>query len=190
VKNIGVLAIQGDFNKHAKVIKNLAHQAQEIRRLQDLKNTDGLIIPGGESTTFFTLFNEFDFIHGLKDYARNFPIMGTCAGLIILSQKVINYPFEPLGLIDITVERNAYGRQRESFIDDIQLSLNGKKSEFPGVFIRAPKIQKVGDSVRVLARHKEDAVLVSSTNILAATFHPELTKNYEIHQYFVNNFIY
>ena len=115
--------------------------------------------------------------------------MGTCAGLIILSRDAGELPYNPLGLIDIGVERNAYGRQRESFIEDITYSLNGHPGVFPGVFIRAPKIARIGKGVKVLARHKDVAILVTEGNILAATFHPELTENTDIHRYFVENFI-
>ncbi len=188
MKTIGILAIQGDFERHVRIIKALGHSPAEIRTLYELSRTDALIIPGGESTTFLRLFNEFDLTDGLKTYAKNHPIMGTCAGLIILSREADHLPFKPLGLLDITVKRNAYGRQRESFIADIELFLNGTTKKTPGVFIRAPKISHIGNDVKVHARYKDNAVLVSSKNIMAATFHPELTDNYDIHRYFVENF--
>jgi 5'-phosphate synthase pdxT subunit len=189
VKTIGILAIQGDFERHGRIIKALGHSPAEVRTLNEISRTDALIIPGGESTTFLRLFNEFDLTDGIKTYARDHPILGTCAGLIILSREADNLPFNPLGLLDITVKRNAYGRQRESFITDIELFLNGTMKKTPGVFIRAPKISYIGNNVKVHARYKNDAVLVSSTNIMAATFHPELTNNYDIHGYFIENFI-
>jgi 5'-phosphate synthase pdxT subunit len=151
--------------------------------------TDGLIIPGGESTTFLRLFNEFGLAADIKRYAKNKPIIGTCAGLIILSSEADHLPYKPLGLIDIVVQRNAYGRQKESFVDKIELNLNGTGRDFQGVFIRAPKIIKTGENVRILARHKGEAVLVANEKILAATFHPELTDNREVHQYFIKKFI-
>ncbi len=190
MKNIGILAIQGDFNKHAQVIHKIGHSPCEVRTLEELSKTDALIIPGGESTTFLRLFNEFNLSEGVKHYAINHPIMGTCAGLIILSRETNDLPYKPLGLLDASVMRNAYGRQRESFVDTISLSLNGNKQSFPGVFIRAPKIIDIGLDVKTLAYHKKDAVMVESKNILAATFHPELTDNTEIHQYFIRNFIH
>lgn len=189
MKTIGILAIQGDFDKHASAIRKLDYQALEVRTKEQLDQTCALIIPGGESTTFLNLFNEFEFDNYLIKYANNKPIMGTCAGLIILSRDAGSLPYSPLGLIDIGIERNAYGRQRESFIENINLSLNGQMGKFPGVFIRAPKIVRIGEGVSVLARHKNDAVLVSSGNIFAATFHPELTENTDIHRYFIDNFI-
>ena len=189
MKTIGILAIQGDFDRHARIVKSIGHLPVEVRTLNELSRTDALIIPGGESTTFLRLFNEFDLTDGIKIYARKHPIMGTCAGLIILSREADHLPFNPLGLLDITVKRNAYGRQRESFIDDIEIFLNGTTKKTPGVFIRAPKISHIGNDVKVLARYKDSAVLVSSKKILAATFHPELTDNYDIHNYFVKYFI-
>jgi 5'-phosphate synthase pdxT subunit len=190
VKTIGILAVQGDFKRHASTILRLGHQAVEVRTKEELKQTDALIIPGGESTTFLKLFHEFKLEDSLIKYAVKKPIMGTCAGLIILSKEAIPLPYKPLGLIDIIVDRNAYGRQRESFVDNIDLFLNGEPGEFPGIFIRAPKIRQIGKGVKILARHKDDIVLVSSGNILAATFHPELTENTKIHRYFVENFIH
>jgi 5'-phosphate synthase pdxT subunit len=186
---IGVLAIQGDFYKHCLAIETLKHKAIEVRKTEDLSTIDALIIPGGESTTFVRLFAEFNLSDDIVDFATKHPIMGTCAGLIVLSKKVDHLPFKPLGLIDITVKRNAYGRQKESFVDDITLCLNGKEKAFPGVFIRAPKIDQIGSRVKVLAKHKSDIVMVESSNILVATFHPELTENSEIHRYFIDNFI-
>jgi 5'-phosphate synthase pdxT subunit len=189
VKNIGILAIQGDFGKHAQLLSRLGVRIAEVRTEEEINKTDALIIPGGESTTFLKLFREFNLEMSVKEYARKKPIMGTCAGLIILSKEANPLPYKPLGLIDITVERNAYGRQRESFIDDIDLCLNGEPQKFPGVFIRAPKISGTGKNVSVLAHHNDDIVLASSENILVATFHPELTDNDQIHKFFINNFI-
>ncbi len=189
MSTIGVLAIQGDFEKHAQVIRTIGHIPFEVRSIDQLEKTEALIIPGGESTTILRLFRKFKFDEALKNYVHKKPIMGTCAGLILLSRDADMLPFKPLGLLDIKVSRNAYGRQRESFIDDIDLFINGESKQFPGVFIRAPKISDIGPSVLILARHNEDAVLVSNKKILAATFHPELSDNNEIHRYFINNFI-
>jgi len=189
VKTIGILAIQGDFDKHARAIRKLNYQALEVRTKEELDQTSALIIPGGESTTFLNLFNEFKLADYIIMYANKKPIMGTCAGLIILSRDAGSLPYNPLGLIDIGVERNAYGSQRESFIETINMSVNGQPDTFQGVFIRAPKIVRIGEGVTILARYKNDPVLVSSGNILAATFHPELTDNTDIHHYFIENFI-
>jgi 5'-phosphate synthase pdxT subunit len=189
VKKIGILAIQGDFEKHAILLKKLGEEVSEVRTEEEIRGTDALIIPGGESTTFLKLFQEFNLEESIREYAKKKPIMGTCAGLIILSKEAHPLPYKPLGLIDIIVERNAYGRQRESFIDDIDLYLNGESKKFPGVFIRAPKISKIGKNVHVLAHHNDNIVLASSENILVATFHPELTDNTQVHKFFISNFI-
>jgi 5'-phosphate synthase pdxT subunit len=190
VNKIGILAIQGDFERHSHTLRKLGQEVLEVRTEQELNETDALIIPGGESTTFLKLFNEFRLDTAIRNYSKKKPIMGTCAGLIILSKEAHPLHYKPLGLIDIVVDRNAYGRQRESFIDDIDLFLNKEIVKFPGVFIRAPKICKIGKQVKALAIHKDDIVLARSNNILVATFHPELTENTQIHQYFIKNFIY
>ena len=189
MKQIGILAIQGDFAKHKDMIRSLGHSALEIRIPEQLADTDALIIPGGESTTFVKIFSMSDFTRQIKAYAQNHPIMGTCAGLIILAREVDNLPAEPLNLIDISVARNAYGRQRESFIDKVSISLNGTSQEFGGVFIRAPKIIQTGLAVKIMGTHNGDVVLVRENNILACTFHPELTSDPAIHKYFIDNFI-
>ena len=189
MKKIGILAIQGDFAKHAQAVHASGHQVIEIRSGSQLEGTDGLIIPGGESTTFLRLFQAFALAPAIKRYAKAKPVLGTCAGLIILSREADALPFKPLGLIDISVKRNAYGRQKESFIDTINLNLNGTTRAFEGVFIRAPRIIKTGETVRTLAWHQGEAVLVANQKIMAATFHPELTSNLEIHRYFISNFI-
>jgi len=188
VKRVGVLAIQGGFFKHCLAVQALGHQAFEIRTAKNLSEIDALIIPGGESTTFVRMFAKFNLANEISNFASDHPVMGTCAGLIVLSRKSDHLPYKPLGLIDISVSRNAYGRQKDSFIDDITICLNGRKEIYPGVFIRAPRIDQIGDDVKILAKHNNDIVMVESENILAATFHPELTDNYDIHHYFINNF--
>jgi 5'-phosphate synthase pdxT subunit len=188
VKKIGVLAIQGDFEKHVAIIEKLAHEAVEVRTTAELHKTDGLIIPGGESTTFLKLINQSDLKDELIKYAQLHPIMGTCAGLILLAKDVDILSDASLNLIDIQVKRNAYGRQRESFIDTISISLNGTSCDFTGVFIRAPKITKYSEDIKVLGHHEGDAVMVRNKNILVCTFHPELTEDTRIHKYFIDHF--
>ncbi len=189
LKNIGVLALQGDFAKHAQVINRLGHKAVQIRVPERLQDVDGLIIPGGESTTLQKLFalNKFD--QAVIEFAQSKPIMGTCAGLIILASDVDRLEQAPLGLIDIGVERNAYGRQKESFYDDINIFLNGKSDHFQGVFIRAPKITRMGRDVKILGRHGQDVVMAAAGKILVCTFHPELTEDVRIHRYFIKSFL-
>lgn len=164
---IGVLALQGAFVEHIKVLNKLGVQFSEVRTVEDLKNIDGLIIPGGESTTMNLLIGE------IKKHMKNLPIFGTCAGAILLSQQ---------NLLDIEVERNAYGSQLDSFEDDFKFL----GANFHGIFIRAPKIVKVGPKVEILAKNsKDEIVLVREKNYLAATFHPELTEDTRIHEYFI-----
>lgn len=190
MKKIGLLAIQGDFEKHKQIIEKLGHSTIEIRTSFELDKTDALIMPGGESTTILKLINQSDLKNALVNYAKSRPIMGTCAGLILLANDVNELPGSSLKLIDIGVKRNAYGRQRESFIDKISINLNGtSNSEFLGVFIRAPKIIKQGKNIQILGRYKGDPVMVSNGKILVCTFHPELTEDVRIHKYFLENFL-
>ncbi len=182
---IGILAIQGDFELHQNVLSKISVDSILIKSPHDLNKCNGLIIPGGESTTFIKLMRENSLFDSVIAFGRKKAIMGTCAGLIILADKVHNFELETLKLIDIEISRNAYGRQIDSFIDHIELSINNNKSLFEGVFIRAPKIIKVGEGVRSIGLHKNDIVLAENENILVATFHPELTEDTSIHKYFM-----
>jgi 5'-phosphate synthase pdxT subunit len=180
---IGVLAIQGDYQAHARALARLGVETVEVRRAAELAGVDGLIIPGGESTTIWKLLAE----EGLKDAIKGFaregrPVFGTCAGAILLAREVINPEQESLGLIDIKVERNAFGRQVDSFIGEVASSLPGGALE--AVFIRAPRIRRVGPEVEVLARLKGEPALVCERRILVATFHPELSKDSPVHAMF------
>ena len=186
---IGILAVQGDFEKHQQMILQLGHEAVLAKTKKELFACDGLVIPGGESTTLSKLFRKHDLWHPLKEFARTRAIFGTCAGLIVLATDVENNSIETLGLIDIKVTRNAYGRQVDSFIDDIQIDLKGEKITFEGVFIRAPRIVSIGDGVKPIAWHKTDIVMVEKGKILIATFHPELTNDTRIHRYFIGKVI-
>ncbi len=183
---IGVLALQGDFERHQARLNEIGVESLQVRKLADLKRCDGLIIPGGESTTLVKLLKETGLYQSIPDYAAHHPIFGTCAGLILLASEVINKPIEPFGLIDITVHRNAYGRQLDSFTDTIEIKLSDKFQKIEAVFIRAPKIIKVGKGVNALGHHKNNAVVVEKELILASTFHPELTDSRIIHRYFVD----
>ncbi len=182
---IGVLAIQGDFQLHQKMLNKLGVDNIQVRTVGELRKCDGLIIPGGESTTFVKVLKDLNLFNEISTFGKEKPIMGTCAGLITLATKVRNYPIESFRLIDIEVERNAYGRQIDSFIDTVRINLNGKEQEFEGVFIRAPKILKVGEGVNPLGYHGNDVVIAENERILVATFHPELTEDTRIHSYFM-----
>jgi len=189
LKNIGILALQGDFAKHIAMVRKTGHNASEVRTSDQLWQTDALIIPGGESSTFLKMINRFNLYTELRSYAQSRPILGTCAGLIILAKNVDNLDAELLELIDITVERNAYGRQKESFIDNVSLSFNGSTKNITGVFIRAPKILSYGPDVNVIGLQKKDVVMAGNKNVLVCTFHPELTDDLSVHKYFIKNYL-
>ena len=183
---IGVLALQGDFAKHALVLQSIGVEVQQVRTPEDLSLCQGLIIPGGESTV---MLRQIDFIKlraPLLAFAQTKPLFGTCAGLILMSQSVQGSSLEPLHLLDVEVERNAYGRQVESFEAFISLDLKKNHTKaFPAFFIRAPRIRSYGAGVEVLASHEGEAVLVRQGHHLGASFHPELTDNPQVHHYFI-----
>jgi pyridoxal 5'-phosphate synthase pdxT subunit len=178
---IGVLALQGDFEAHRRALECAGAQAVEVRTEPDLEGIEGLIIPGGESTTMLKLLKEEKLFEPLRRFGGQKPIFGTCAGAILLAKHVVNPEQEALGLMDLTVERNGYGRQIDSRI--VQLTLDGRSLE--AVFIRAPIIRRAGDETRVLITYLHDPVLVEQGKHMAATFHPELTTDGRIHQHFV-----
>jgi 5'-phosphate synthase pdxT subunit len=181
---IGVLAIQGDFAAHIKMLNRIGVEAFEVRRADDLSQIDGLIIPGGESTTILKFLTNENLLEPIRLFAENGkPIFGTCAGAILLARDVLNPPQPSLGLLDITIERNAYGRQLDSHISEVETPLDGGAME--AVFIRAPRIKSIGKDVEALARIDAEPVFVRQGTILAATFHPELTNDERVHRYFV-----
>jgi 5'-phosphate synthase pdxT subunit len=178
---IAVLALQGDFAAHAKRLAEIDISSFEARRPEDLDRAWGLVIPGGESTTLWKFFENAPWEEALNRFAASGrPILGTCAGAIVLAREVARPAQKGLGLLDIAVERNAYGRQADSFVGEVESPALG--GSLPAVFIRAPKIRRVGPQVEVLARHREDPVLVRQGNIVAATFHPELTADQRVHR--------
>ncbi|PYN62812.1 MAG: pyridoxal 5'-phosphate synthase glutaminase subunit PdxT [Candidatus Rokuibacteriota bacterium] len=182
---IGVLALQGDFARHAAALGRCGVEAVEVRRPEELSEVDGLIIPGGESTTLLKLMDEWAFVPALeKFHAAGRPIFGTCAGLIVLAREVESPRQFSLGLIDVTVERNAYGRQRESFEASGTVTLDGRAHPLEMVFIRAPRIRRVGVGVETLAEHHGEPVMARQGSVLVATFHPELTDDPAVHRYF------
>ena len=182
---IGVLALQGDFALHAKALAKCGVEAVEVRKASELDEIDGLIIPGGESTTLLNLMDAWKFPPALeKFHSAGKPIFGTCAGLIILARDVENPKQFSLGLIDVAVERNAYGRQRESFEAQGTVRLDDTPVQLEMVFIRAPRIRRIGPGVEVLAEHRGEPVMARQDRVLVATFHPELTDSTAVHQYF------
>jgi len=184
---IGILALQGDFEKHAAAVRKSGHEPVLVKDAVALNQCDKLIIPGGESTTLLHLIEKLDLRNALLSFGRRKPVMGTCAGLILLGKGGEQLPHPPLELIDIEVSRNAYGRQVDSFIDTVEVNLNGHSSAFEGVFIRAPKIKSVGPDVKILGSHGKEIILAAQKNILVMTFHPELTDDMRIHQFFIEN---
>ena len=179
---IGVLALQGDFDAHRKRLEELGAEVVLVRKPEQLDEVNALIIPGGESSTFLKLLGEEGF-EKLKQFVRAKPTFGTCAGAILLADQVEN-PHQPgLGALDITVRRNAYGRQIDSSIREGETTLGADPLEM--VFIRAPKIERVGREVEVLAREGNDPVLVRQGKAMAATFHPELSDDMRVHKAFL-----
>jgi 5'-phosphate synthase pdxT subunit len=183
-KKVGVLALQGDFEAHGKALARAGAEPVEVRSAGDLQLLDGLVIPGGESSTMLKLLEVENLMEPLREFGRRRPIFGTCAGAILLANEVLNPSQASLGLMDIGVERNAYGRQLESRI--AQLQAEGQDSDLEAVFIRAPIIRRVGEDVKVLARYQGDPVLVEQGRHMVATFHPELTSDSRVHRMFLD----
>jgi len=182
---VGVLALQGDFGLHAKALERCGVEAAEVRKPGELEAVEGLVIPGGESTTLLKLIDAWDFAPAIEKLHRaGKPLFGTCAGLIILAREVESPRQLSLGLIDVAVERNAYGRQRESFEAPGVAQLDGVDTRIQMFFIRAPRIRRVGPDVQVLAEHGGEPVMARQGSVLVATFHPELTDSTAIHGYF------
>jgi pyridoxal 5'-phosphate synthase pdxT subunit len=171
---IGVLAVQGNFREHGATLRRLGANVVEVRLPGELDGLDGLVVPGGESTTFMRLMR----LYGLDEALRSFagPVFGTCAGMIVLDRN-------HLGLVDLEVERNAYGRQVASFEADLELS--GEDEPLRGVFIRAPRVREAGSEVEVLAEHAGEPVLLRQGRFLVASFHPELTDDTRVHERFL-----
>jgi 5'-phosphate synthase pdxT subunit len=182
---IGVLALQGDFALHARALARCGAEAVLVRKPAELAGLDGLVIPGGESTTLLKLMDQWDFVPALRTlHAAGTPIFGTCAGLILLAREVENPRQPSLGVIDVSVERNAYGRQRESFEGRGAARLDGRPVELEMVFIRAPRIRRAGPGVESLAELRGETVMARQGTVLVATFHPELTDDLTVHRYF------
>jgi 5'-phosphate synthase pdxT subunit len=181
---IGVLAIQGDYAAHAEALVEAGAEPCEVRKPEQLAGLDGLILPGGESTTILK-FLKHHFFEDLGLFCGSHPVFGTCAGAILLAREVLNPPQRSLGLLDATVERNAYGRQIDSTILTAETALPGGPLEM--VFIRAPRIVSTGPGVEVLARRDGFPVLVRQGRIMAATFHPELSHDRRVHRLFVQS---
>ena len=181
MKRIGVLALQGDFEAHGRALEKAGAQPVYVRQAGELDRLDGLVLPGGESTTMLKLLREQQLFEPLREFGRRKPIFGTCAGVILLATEVSNPVQASLGLLDMAVERNAYGRQVDSRIANVEI--DGRPQE--AVFIRAPIIRRVGDAGKVLAEYGGSPVLVQFGQHMAATFHPELSGDSSVHGLFL-----
>ena len=184
---IGVLALQGDFDLHRQALAGIGEESAEVRLPRELERVDALIMPGGESTTLLKLLDEWDFVPALeKFHAAGKPILGTCAGLILLAREVESPTQASLGFIDITAERNAYGRQKESFESEGEADLGEGARPVKMVFIRAPRIRRLGPAVTPLVTHRGECVMARQGTVLVAAFHPELTDDPAVHRYFAS----
>ena len=178
--SVGVLALQGDVREHSQLLKDLGATAVPVQTLDDLERVDALILPGGESTTIGFMLSEHAMIEPLrKRIEGGLPVLGTCAGAILLARNVLGGEVPNIGVLDATIHRNAYGRQVDSFEDDVDVEGIGVVH---AVFIRAPVIESVGTDVKVLAEHRDGPVVVREGNIIAATFHPELAGESGLHR--------
>ena len=184
---IGVLASQGAFAEHIAILHRLKVEALPVRLPRELTGLDGLIIPGGESSSISKLMLDYNLMNEVRNLAENgLPILGTCAGMILLASRVSDLDVEPLGAMDITVRRNAFGRQIDSFEAELSMPVLGEKP-FPGIFIRAPLIEQANGKVEILARLNGDiGVAARQGKLLASAFHPELTDDLRFHQYFID----
>ena len=184
---IGVLALQGDFDLHKKALARIGEESAEVRLPKELERVDGLVMPGGESTTLLKLLDAWEFVPALeKFHAAGKPIFGTCAGLILLAREVESPKQASLGLIDLAAERNAYGRQKESFETEGVADLGQGPRPLKMVFIRAPRIRRMGPAVTPLVMHRGECVMAREGSVLVAAFHPELTNDETVHRYFAS----
>ncbi|MDC7218860.1 MAG: pyridoxal 5'-phosphate synthase glutaminase subunit PdxT [Spirochaetales bacterium] len=182
----GILALQGGFEAHKKIVENLGYSPLLVKTKEDLDSSHCLIIPGGESTVITSLLERTGLLNPLKEkIEKGFPLFGTCAGMILLSSSVENSSQKTLRAMNYTVIRNAYGRQKESF----ETELTWENRNFSGLFIRAPKPEKVGSDVKILLQYEDNPILLREKNCLAASFHPELTGFDGIHSYFLNEMV-
>jgi 5'-phosphate synthase pdxT subunit len=189
MKKVGVLALQGDFAAHGAALERAGAAPVYVREAEQLAALDGLIIPGGESTTMLKLLHYDGLFDALAEFGRRRPIFGTCAGAILLAKEVLNPAQESFGLMDLSVERNAYGRQVDSRIAEVEFAgdeATAAPDKMEAVFIRAPIIRRTGPGVKVLATYAGDPVLVEQGPHLAATFHPELTADSRVHRLFLD----
>jgi len=185
VVNLGVLALQGNFQQHKHILQSLGANTIYVRYPEELDKCDGLIIPGGESTTMSIQINRNALREPLIQFSSKKSILGTCAGMIMLSTENSSNNVDPLGLMDFYINRNAWGRQINSFSDQLKLNFD-KTNDFEGIFIRSPRISKIGKDISVLATYKDEPVMITDGRHCVCSFHPELGNDYRIHSYFLD----
>jgi 5'-phosphate synthase pdxT subunit len=186
MKKIGILALQGGFAKHRDILSQLNVQTVDVRSSNDLTLIDALILPGGESTTNIKLIHTANLFASIASFAKQKPVFGTCAGSILMGREASNFPYETFNLIDVKIERNAYGTQVDSFLDSFEFL----DSPIDAMFIRAPKFTTLGKDVEVLATFNSDPVIVRNNHHLMATCHPELANELAVHHYFIDSFLH
>ena len=180
---IGVLALQGNYEMHSQVLERIGIEPVTVRYPYELDTVEGLVIPGGESTTISKLMNRMGLYKPLKSFANDYPVLGICAGLILMSEKVVDANLEPLGLLDVQIERNGYGRQINSNTINIEFELNNNNYNISGSFIRAPRIVSYGSSVMNIAMRNDCPVIVKNNKHMGISFHPELYNISFLHEY-------
>ncbi len=186
---VGVLALQGAYQKHIELLHSMGVTAQCVRQPQQLENCSALIIPGGESTTISLLIQEYGLYEAIRAFATEHPVMGVCAGMILLANEVDDHRVKPLGLMPFSAVRNHYGRQVHSFTADVHLDFDAGNKPFHAHFIRAPGIKNLSPEIKVLASYQDEAIMVSSGKHMALSFHPELTNDTRVHQHWLRNVI-
>ena len=182
---VGILALQGAYQKHQNSLARLGIESRLVRKPDELETCSALILPGGESTTISLLIQEYGFYQAIKSFAENHAVLGVCAGMILMADEVDDIRVTPLGLIPFKATRNFYGRQVHSFTADIKLEFD--QSSFSAQFIRAPGIEKQSPEVKVIATHDDKAIMIGKGKHIALSFHPELTDDIRIHEYWLNN---
>lgn len=187
MKKIGVLALQGAVREHVQMLEALGCEAVTIKHAEDLAELDGLVLPGGESTAMRKMLDRHELLEPIRVLAKNgLPMFGTCAGLILLAREVVGYESH-LAVMDVKVARNSYGRQVDSF--EVSLNIKGIGEDIPAVFIRAPHMEAVGEQVEILATYDEQIILARDGHLLGCSFHPELTQDTRIMEYFINSMV-
>jgi len=184
---IGVLAIQGNYDMHSAILEQLGIEPILVRYPYQLDTLEGLVIPGGESTTMTKLMNRIDLFSPIKSFANYYPVLGTCAGLILMSEEVVDTELDTLGLLDVQIERNGYGRQIYSNTINVHVDLNNINYSLPASFIRAPRIISYGQSVNVLAMYDDTPIVVKNDRHMGISFHPELDNISILHEYIFLN---